>query len=281
MVQPTQNDSTFHLILLGMTRCVAGFPFEHPLQLWKISAHANPKLSSWQAVNNIVKEKGFFGFTNTMLMNFPRRVLKESVRWPAIAYSHERLILNFPNTFTRDGTKSKVATGISVAIFDSLFILPFEQLMAFRIKEQERYTNFLKKRFAKDGIWSFYQGLGANLIRQGVVWSTVLTINHESKKMFDKVDKEKEHPYLRQGVTSVLIAMGHVTCGLPIDFVKSRIQMDTELQKMKMTSAVRTLFRQFGISGFYAGALPVFIHTTFHASLGGVILDKIFSSNKS
>ena len=106
-----------------------------------------------------------------------------------------------------------------------------------------------------------------------------MSINNEAKKRFDVYDKEKAHPYLRQGITSILIATGIIAWGLPIDFVKTRIQMDTEFQKMKITTVVRTLFQRHGISGFYAGKLPVFIHTVFHATLGGYILDRIFCSD--
>lgn len=281
MTQPVNSESQLsRLIFVGAIRSAAGFPFEHPLELMKITAQANPKHSSWQVINSIVKEKGVLGFSNTILTNFPRRVLREAVRWPVIGYTHEQLITRFPETFTREGTNAKVVTGVSVAMFDSLVILPLEQLIAYRVKERERYATFFKERFAQDGIASLYRGMSINLIRQGVVWTTLMTINNESKKKFDLLDKDKAHPYLRQGVTSILIAMGLITWGLPVDFVKTRIQMDTDLQKMKLSSVVRILIRQEGFRGFYAGALPVFIHTVFHATLGGYILDKIFTSKK-
>ena len=112
------------------------------------------------------------------------------------------------------------------------------------------------------------------------MWTTLMTINNESKKRFDLFDKDRAYPYLRQGVTSVLVAMGLIIWGLPVDFIKTHIQMDTNLQNMKISSVARTLIRQHGFSGFYAGALPVFIHTVFHATLGGYILDKVFGSHK-
>lgn len=281
MTHPANNEPQFSsLIFLGVMRCIAGFPFEHPLELMKITAQANPKHTSWQIIRGIVKERGVFGFSDTLLTNFPRRVLREAVRWPVIGYTHEQLIRKFPETFTREGTNAKVVTGIFVALFDSLVILPLEQLMAYRVKERERYTTFFKKRFNQDGISSLYRGVRVNLFRQGVVWTTVMTINNESKKKFDLFDKDKAHPYLRQGITSVLIAMGLITWGLPVDFVKTRIQMDADLQQMKVSSVVRTLVRRHGFSGFYAGVLPVFVHTVFHATLGGIILDKVFDSHK-
>lgn len=282
VAQPINNEPPLsRLIFLGVLRSACGFPLEHPLELIKVTAQAHPKYSIRQVINTIVKEKGvFLGFSNTILTNFPRRVLREAVRWPVIGYTHEQLITNFPGTFTREGTNAKVVTVLSVAAFDSLIKVPLEQLIAYRVKEKERYATFFKKRFAKDGICSLYQGVGVNLFRQGIVWTTLMVINSESKKKFDLYDKDKAHPYLRQGVTSVLIATGLITWALPVDFVKARIQMDTDLQKMNTSSVVRTLIRKYGFSGFYAGALSVFVHTVFHATLVGYVLDRTFTSNK-
>lgn len=273
----TTNDKNFpQLIFLGILRSSVGFPLEHPLELMKITSQANPKLSSIGVIETIMKDRGIYGFSNTIMTNFPRRLMKEVVRWPMIGYTHEKLINGFPGMFTRDGTNSKFVTGICVAGFDSLFISPIEQLMAYRIKEKEKYTNFFKDRFSKDGIPSLYRGAQVNFIRQGVIWTTLMTINNETKIRLDQIDTMKDHPYMRQGITSVLIASGLVSWGLPIDFVKTRIQMDKELQKMKVKSVIPILYRRHGLLGFYAGALPTFIHSVFHATLGGYILDKIF-----
>lgn len=172
MAQPTANSESqlTSLIVLGAMRSIGGFPFEHPLELMKITAQANPKHTSWQIISAIVKEKGIFGFSDTILTNFPRRVLREAVRWPIIGYTHEQLIKKFPDTFTKEGTNAKIVTGISVALFDSLIILPLEQLMAYRVKERECYTTFFKKRFNQEGISSLYRGVGVNLLRQGILW---------------------------------------------------------------------------------------------------------------
>ncbi len=280
-VSNTNHSSASQFIYLGALRSIAGFPFEHPLELMKVTAQAAPMLSNRQVLASIVKERGILGFTNTVLTNFPQRVLRESVRWPVINYMHEQLITRFPKTLTKEGTGSKVLTGLSVVTFDSLVILSIEQLIAYRVKEKARYTAFFHSRFSQEGISSLYRGIQVNFLRQSVVWTSVMGINHEAKRKFDELDQEKAHPYLRQAVTSTLVAGGLITWGMPIDFVKTRIQMDVHLQKKKISSVVKSLRLQYGFKGFYAGSLPVFVHTVFHATLGGFILDRIFASHKS
>lgn len=110
-----------------------------------------------------------------------------------------------------------------------------------------------------------------------MMWSTLLVIDNVSKKQFDLINKNNERSYIRQLVTSSLIASGLVLWGLPIDFVKTRIQMEPELQKMKRIAAIQVLFRRYGRAGFYSEALPVFVHTVFHATLGGYMLNQIFA----
>jgi hypothetical protein len=278
MAQPVNGESQLSLVLLGILRSLAGFPVEHSLELIKISAQARPEYSYRQIITEIVQDKGIFGFTNTSSINFSRRILKEVVRWPIISLTHKQLINRFPQTFTKEGTNSKVATGVFVALFNTLVIVPLDQLMVFRIAERERYFKFIERRFSQDGISSFYKGGVLDFSRQLMIWTTVMGVNSESKKKFDLFDKDKAHPYLRQGFASVLIAIG-ITAGLPVDFAKTRIQMDTKLQKMKIHSAIQALYRQYGIRGFYAGAKPIFIHSVFHATLSGYILDQIFDSH--
>lgn len=261
-------------------RCCAIFPIEHPLELNKVAAQRSPHLSSWAVAKSIFRAHGLMGFTQTAQTNFPRRVAKETLRWPAIAYAHEFLIQTDPNHFSREGINSKVVTGALVALFDSLVVLPFDRLIAYQVQEEAGIRGFFRHRFVQEGMPSLYRGFSANLIRQGVMWMTVIPLNTYVKKKFDTYDTTHSHPYIKQAITSVAIASACCGMILPFDFVKVRIQMDPILQRQSLYRAVKLLRMQFRIPQFYAGSLPVFIHTIFHATLGGYILDRLFSEGK-
>lgn len=280
MTQPIQNKQPINPIALGAMRALIGFPVEHPMDMIKIASQGAPNLSSWKVCSEIYKSRGFRGFTEGALANFPRRVLKDSVRWPVIQYTHNKLIQSFPSIFTKEGTSSKVCAGLGVALFDSLVMLPFEQLMTYKIKENESYSTFFQKRFSKDGICSLYRGVGVNLAYRCTVWGTLMTINNEVKKKFSVYDKNNEHPRLREVVSSVLVATVLVAGILPMDFVKTRIQMDTDLQKMKVTAVVKTLVRRHGFSGFYAAAPLVWGYNVFYGLLFSRVLDEVLSTGK-
>lgn len=280
MTHPVSREEDLsRMILLSSVRCMAGFPIEHSLELFKTTAQANPLLPLAKTIYRITKEKGIFGLTNTLMTNLPRRVLREVVRWPIIGYAKTTLIQDYPEYFSKDGMAIDFVACGSGVVFDSAFILPLEQLIAYRVKENERYISFFKNRNACEIVRNLYCGFGMNLVRQYVFFATYLTLNNETKKKFDVWDKSQVHPFLRQGITSVVIALGIVVWGLPFDFVKSRIMMDANLQKMKTTMAVRCLYRQFGFLGFYAGALPTFIHSAFHATTLMYTME-YFSSNR-
>lgn len=261
--------------ILGLKRALMGFPAEHFLELVKISAQGNPYTRTSKIVSSIYQEKGVLGFTNTGLTNLPRRVLRETARWPVIDYTHRKLIHTYPHLFTQDGVSSKIATAAGVVFFDTAVLLPLEQLMSYRIKEKQPYRTFYKDRFAKDGIFSLYKSYKVNILRQGIVWGSFMPLNHLVKKKFDAIDQAHAHPYLRQGTTSITIATLATIVGLPVDFVKVRIQMDPNLQKMGIIQAIQTLFKECGARGFYAGREPVFLHAVLQATLKGIVADSI------
>jgi hypothetical protein len=275
MVHPVNNESIFSLILLGIKRSSLGFVLEHPLELTKFLSQINPSLSTRQVIKNHVQSKGLFGFTDAIMVNFPRRALKESVRWPVMAFTHNHLVKKFPKVFTKEDNKSKIITAIFIASFNTLVLLPFEQLMAWRLKTEECYTSYLKKTVTENGLLSLYPAARINLIHQGILWATYMTVNNEAKRKFDLFDKEKAHPYFRQAVASIITAVCLIIFVSPVDFTKTWIQIDKDLQKLKISSVVKTLKGRHGLMGFYAGTPSNFIHTVFHATLSGYILDQI------
>lgn len=265
--------------VLGIFRGLIGFPFEHPFEFVKFSAQANPGLSSKEVAFRIFRQHGLLGFTNTLLTNFPRKVIRESARWTIIHHAHYYLTDKYPCYFVREGVASKIVTGASVALFDSCLLLPFDQLIAYRVKENERYRTFYKNRFKRDGVLSLYRGFRVNLMRQGAAWSSFLAMNYEVKKLFEVIDKNNVHPYLRQAATSLVIATTLTGIVLPIDFVKVRIQMDVDLQKKPLSEVVHTLHQRYNLKGFYSGYLATLVCTIFQATVKGMVADALFKQS--
>lgn len=266
---------------LGLARCLAGFPFEHPLELAKLSAQSQPHLSSARVITKIYQETGFAGFTNTMVANFPKRSLRELVRWPFIEKVHHHFTSTYPTTFPHEGLSSKILTGLLLALFDSTMLLPIEQFIVQRIETKQQYRQFALQILRNNEYGILYSGFRINLIRQGVVWSSFLAMNHQFKKQLNQWDPDNKYPYaLKQGVTSLSIAAIVTGSALPIDFTKYRIQAERPLTKVPITSVVKILHQRYGIRGFYAGLLPVFLHSTFQATVKGILADLLMSKKQ-
>jgi hypothetical protein len=276
MVQPVNNESIASLILLGIKRSSLGFVLEHPLELTKIVSQINPSLSTIQIIKKIFQNKGIAGFTDAILVNFPKRALKESVRWPVMALTNDYLVQQLPNYFTKEGNSAKIISALFVALFNTSVILPFEQLMTWRLKTNAKYSTFFLKTVKNQGLSALYPAARISLVHQGILWSTYLTVNNEVKKKFDIYDEQKAHPYMRQAVTSLLTAAYLIIFASPVDFTKAWIQADKELQNLKIRDVAKILYRRHGFIGFYAGTPTNFVHTVFHATISGYVIDHIF-----
>lgn len=280
MTVNNQKQSFFDVLYLTISRCFFVFWLEHPLEFVKGVCQSRPNDTTIKVVKSVYSDAGFKGFYNTCGTNFPRRLIKESFRWPLIHWTHKHLISRYPKYFQVESVNSKIATATVVALFNSVFVLPIERLMNYRIKENKRYRDFFKV-VKEQGVVSFHQGFKVNMIREISVWGSFFVTNHLVKAEFDKIDQDQKHPYLRQFLTSNIVGGVVVGCCLPIDFVKTRIQMDLSLQSMKTSKVVETLYRQYKIKGFYSGGVISYIHTLFHATICGLVVDKIFSSHQT
>jgi hypothetical protein len=227
-----------------------------------------------------MRNKGWKGFAETSFPNASAQIIKESLRWPVISVIYQTLLNYSPEMFPKGSTNSMVATGLLTAVFNSSFLLPFEFLISHRIKTGQSYPQFFLGEFKKEGIRSLYPGVKIHFIRQCISWTLFMGMNNEFLKLRQVYDADNAHPHLYHLLSSSAIASVGVGIGLPLDFVKTRFQMDASLRHLTIQAATRNLFRQFGITGFYAGGPIVLIHTMFQALIKAKLLDIVVGSKK-
>ena len=78
-------------------------------------------------------------------------------------------------------------------------------------------------------------------------------LNNEMTKVFASLNPKKLPPYAKEITSAVVISTAIVSTLLPVDFVKTQIQMNPDLQRKKISFVVRSLLKQYGFSRFYAG----------------------------
>ena len=266
---PEIENPYYRMMALGACRSIFGYPFDTCLGAIKFAAQANPDNSSFSIIQQIARKKGLPGFFNLGLVSFNKRFLKECVRWPVITKIHFELNNRFPQTFSSDGLAKKLVTAVCVAAFDVGIIVPVDQLLAYRAKEEQPYRRFFKTRYSQIGIRSLYRGAGLHLLNQAMAWSILLGGDSEAKKLYDHYFQKESNPFFRQAMSSCVVGVGLTLTALPVDFVKTRIQMDTNLHNQKYWTAAKLLKQQFGFRCFYSGALPVYCHSFLYATVVG------------
>lgn len=265
---------------LGFLRASLMFPLDHVIDMTKLTAQKSPELSSWKVIGDIYKNNGLKGFANGALPNFPRRVLRDSVRWPVVGYSYHFLTSRFPETFPEKSTTASVFSGLAAATFDALVLGPFELLMSYKIKEGTGYTTFFQKRFSQDGLSSLYRGASFHLFYRSITWTIYTGVDSEVKKQFTRVDKEKLFPYAQEITSAITTATALVTLAMPLDFIKSQIFMQTRLQGKKISFVVQTLLKEHRRSQFYAGAPIAWTYNVFYVLVFQKIREKTIESLK-
>lgn len=224
----------------------------------------------------IYRENGIKGFASTASMTYPKRLLRESSRLSVMNLTNNYLARQYPEVFPKDSIALKLMSALVSIKFNILCVVPIEQLIAYRIMEKKRYRDFFRERFSSEGFSSLYKGAKADVINQVAVWGVLMTVDHYTKRLVDRFDPDMDHPYARQGFASLAVSCSLISCVLPINFIKARIQMDRDLQNRSLKDVAQKLYRQFGMRGFYSGLPPVFLHTMLHATFYGVIFDHFF-----
>lgn len=241
-------------LALGLFRASLMFPVEHFVDMTKVASQKSPELSSWKVIKDVYDKKGFRGFMDGALVNYPRRVLRDTVRWPIIGYSYNALISKFPEVFPEKSTTSFVFSGLAVALFDSCVLGPLELLMSYKVKESGGYKKFFRDRFFKEGIPSLYRGVGVNLTYRGAVWTLYMGVDSEIKKKFQSGNHSSLSAYTQQVISATVVSTVLVATLLPVDFIKTQIQIDPSLHRKKISCVVKDLVQKHGFFRFYAGA---------------------------
>jgi len=257
-----------------MARSIAGFPVEHPLVVLRLRMQGSPLSSQLSVIFQHSSRKNLYsgGFAS-----FGQRVVREAIRWPSIDVINRMWLKTLPPSLPGREVIKNAALGASVAGLESLVLLPIERLIVAKVNE-EGYRSFYQKHFRKVGFRSLYSGLSVNIANNFLGWTTFTTMNYWMKFQVNRTSFSKKYPGLSQFAANAGIASTLMLASLPPNFVKTRIQMEPELQKMRLHKVVALLYQRYGVKGFYTGSACTFVQSLFYAYLAGGVMDRIIDS---
>mmetsp|Transcript_20739 Transcript_20739/g.38589 ORF Transcript_20739/g.38589 Transcript_20739/m.38589 type:complete len:273 (+) Transcript_20739:437-1255(+) len=196
---------------LGILRALGGLPLEHPFDYIKTQQQIT-NASAREVIRttwvNHGMQKFYSGFTPSIL----RTCFKQAYRFPMMV-SVPRMY----RPFAKENAAQALA-GLSIAIFESFIICPFERLKVWLMSRPKG------EPISSKLLWSLLRGLQPVMLKQTVSWSTFMVSNSYFRRQFKKHRQEQDLSYSSIAGISVLVGITNTAATMPLDCVKSRIQ---------------------------------------------------------
>lgn len=249
---------------VGILRGMISLVLEHPLEVirtrWQLAARENLK----SIIQGILAHKGVRGFYSGALPHLARLLIKQAYRYP--------LMLILPACYgalVGRGLFTSFLTGLTIALGEIFLITPLERLKVWLITSHQQtqslgsFFTLNKGAFIKE----LYRGLSAMAPRQVLTW-VVFMVTHDWLVASAKM-------YVGTSVLplTVLVAISLIEGGihgalvLPFDCLKTHMQKYQAKESLYIVDVALSIYKRYGIRGFYAGWWATLIKYSIHALL--------------
>ncbi|CAD8098239.1 unnamed protein product [Paramecium primaurelia] len=231
--------------LIGAFRVAVTLPLEHVLDRIKTYKQSRQGITYLQSFKEIKGARGYIGLYDGFYPNFLRSMFKQYYRWPMMIF-----IPQFLKNYIHDYSLNKILTGISIGIFESCIITPFERLKILKMTNMAVGFGYLKY-ITFDQI---YVGFRILTTRQIVSWTNYLYWDHKIRYAL-KTDASSRLSFWNVIVASTLTSLLNIMAVHPFDTIKTLVQMEANqiYSKISVTESFKLVFKKYGISGLYAG----------------------------
>ncbi|CAD8190093.1 unnamed protein product [Paramecium pentaurelia] len=231
--------------LIGAFRVAVTLPLEHVLDRIKTYKQSRQGITYLQSFKEIMGARGYIGLYDGFYPNFLRSMFKQYYRWPMMIF-----IPQFLKNYIHDYSLNKILTGVSIGIFESCIITPFERLKILKMTNMAVGFGYLKY-ITFDQI---YVGFRILTTRQIVSWTNYLYWDHKIRYAL-KTDASSRLSFWNVIVASTLTSLLNIMAVHPFDTIKTLVQMEANqiYSKISVTESFKLVFKKYGISGLYAG----------------------------
>lgn len=268
-------EKAIYISAVGAGRAIVGLPIEHPFDTIKTRWQAYPETTSMLTVGrDIISKKGYKGFYSGFIPNTIRAASKQTYRYPMMILfppMYETLIPD-DSGHNRKYLR-KIATGLTIANAEVLFINPLERLKVWLMTKESRgrLTEFFSKNYGHLGT-ELYRGISATLPRQNVSWVSFLWADEWCKNLMKVYTKKKELNHSELIVSGMAVGVINTAVTLPFDSIKTCMQMD-QARTNTFSETAKEVFRKNGFKGFYAGWQPRITQYMIQAIMTVNVLD--------
>jgi len=265
--------------LAGIARGIVGFPLEQPLEAVKTQWQASPFHKHEVSIaRSIYAEKGMMGFYVGSTPNMARVVVKSVYRYPLMISLPVFYQNHLPKSIRESKKAQKFFTAVSIAFFESAILCPIERLKVY----------FMTEKGGRHGYKGFYSSSQTHLLqeifrgftplfsRQIVAWVSFLQADLAVKTFLRRslnIQPGEAIPskYLLPG--SFCVAAANTLAVMPFDALKTWMQRVDPSSSMVV--ALKQIYEQGGVKGYFVGWRLRFMMYLFHAIFTVDIIERL------
>lgn len=240
----------------GAFQGVLGLIVEHPFDMVKTRQQAYPHHTFRRIVSDVSKNEGIRGFYSGFVPNSGRVIIKQLYRWPAMLLLPPYFAKTIPESWQKEySSLPKVATGLTIATFESYVTTPLERLKVYLMTSEGSNKSIRKflditqeHRFTE-----FFRGSNAMFPRQLISWVTFLVSDEKLKNRERTLKNSEELSFASLMKVALLVGVINTLAIMPFDMVKTNLQKSDHVANSGLFKTMRQIQSQYGFSAFYRG----------------------------
>lgn len=234
-------------------------------------------LSTVDCFKLIKKNHGYRGLYRGFGITCTGMICDEILFMPTLEYIKENGLsgVNFESQIAKDGFAGLIGYGLLLPIYTPFSVLSNKQMTA-GLKDTYGYQNIssLTKTIIKnEGISGLFKGTAISILYLPfhAVWWSIYRIN---KNWLYGLNLTSKDSIAINGFAGGLTATSMTLITNPIDVMTTKIQALNKGEK-KMILLTKSIFRQYGIRGFYKGVGLNLCQKFFEGGFYGIMYDAI------
>lgn len=277
-------DKTVDSVKAALPAAIITFGAGHPFDRVKTLMQANPNISSGYLVSKeMFAQTGIKGFYTAGIPNSVRHIMKYAYRTPLEGGLERLYAETLPEPYNTKSTR-KTAAGLSMAMADTMIIMPLERLkvwlMTQRAESSASLTNFFMNRSNNHPslLQDLYKGGVISLMRSSASWVSYLVAESKIREWviqhsprIDEKAKKVQIPLAEKLLIGSLGGIINGLCTLPLDTIKTHMQKAGQLDEATLANMYSEAKKLVGKHGIARGLYPAFLVRLLHYSIVGVI----------
>lgn len=267
LVPLTLQDKVVISSCIALKRVALGVPFEHPIEYINTRIQANPHLTYIAIVNQTLKT-GISGFYSGFLVNFIRASFKTACLNPLQGFFKSYYKPRYQNSYN-------LLTALSMAIIDTFLIGPLERIRTFQMTRESKQKSI-------GTLSNFYIGIRAVFTKHIVGWTSMLVLEENLRKDFSEKGRlpaiarhyDQKGFFANFFYIAIVGGVANLIITQPFYNLVVQLQKYNPIKEKRVISAAHSIWKLYGVKGFYAGTRIAFFKNVINMGLSSWLIQE-------